>query len=95
MITATIGMIWNTDPMKMTASFCVSPTPAQNEQRDERRGRQIPAERPERLEGLVGLNAPIAMPSGTATIAARTNPPTTRNTVMPTSRRKPNSVKSP
>ena len=43
----------------------------------------------------IGLNAPIAMPSGTATIAARTNPPTTRNTVMPTSRRKPNSVKSP
>ena len=40
----------------------------------------------------IGLNAPIAMPSGTATIAARTKPPTTRNTVMPTSRMNPNSA---
>src|SRR5256885_5058074 len=27
-VTATISVIWNTEPMKMTSSFCVSPTPA-------------------------------------------------------------------
>ena len=27
-MTATISTIWNTEPMKITASFCVSPTPA-------------------------------------------------------------------
>ena len=29
MITDTISTIWNTEPMKMTSSFCASPTPAQ------------------------------------------------------------------
>ena len=27
-VTATIRMIWNTEPMKMTSSFCISPMPA-------------------------------------------------------------------
>ena len=34
----------------------------------------------------------MAMPSGTATMAAMVKPPTTRHTVMPMSCRKPNSV---
>jgi hypothetical protein len=28
MMSATIRITWNTDPMKITASFCASPTPA-------------------------------------------------------------------
>ncbi len=36
----------------------------------------------------------MAMPSGTATSAARTKPPSTRHTVMPMSCRKPNCVNS-
>ena len=27
-VTATISTIWNTEPMKMTSSFCSSPRPA-------------------------------------------------------------------
>ena len=27
-MTATISMIWNTEPMKITSSFCASPMPA-------------------------------------------------------------------
>ena len=36
----------------------------------------------------------MATPSGTATMAARMKPPSTRHTVMPMSCRKPNSVNS-
>src|SRR5689334_7647925 len=42
----------------------------------------------------MGLYAPIAMPSGTASTAAITNPPTTRHTVIATSLAKPKRVKS-
>ena len=27
-VTATISTIWNTEPMKITSSFCISPSPA-------------------------------------------------------------------
>ena len=87
-------MIWNTDPRKITASFCVSPTPAHkiSNGMNAEAGRYRQNETNGSKNASIGLNAPIAMPSGTATIAASTNPPTTRNTVMPMSRRKPNSV---
>ena len=42
----------------------------------------------------IGFQAPMAMPSGTPTIAASAKPPNTRQTVTPMSRAKPCTLSS-
>ena len=67
----------------------------QDQQRDEGAGRQVAREADEGLEeGLDRLVRAHRTPSGSASTAAMTKPPSTRHTVMPMSCAKPISVSS-
>src|SRR4051812_14557163 len=81
--------------MKMTSSFCISPMPAQriSNGMNADAGRYRANETKGSKNASIGLYAPIAIPSGTAMIAASRKPPMTRHTVMPTSNANPCTAK--